>query len=1681
MWVRAVAICLACLGFAASETAAYAQPARIALPGHIPRAIRQLLPIGPLPPATTLPLAIDLPVRDTAGLDELLRQLYDPQSTNFHRFLTPDQFAARFGPTETDYQAIVAFAETNGLAIASRHRNRLVLDVEGSVSGIERAFGIKLRTFRHPGEPRDFFAPDRDPSVPAGLSIMAVEGLNDFYLPRPLMRRAIPSLAKPLSGSGPSGYYAGNDFRNAYAPGTVLTGAGQAVGLLEFSDYFQVDITNYENTIGMTNYVPLLTVLVGTKTPGTANNGEVSLDIEMAIAMAPGLSQVIVYEEKSIIPSSILSRMANDNLAKQLSSSWSWNGTPAQNNLDGIFKQMAAQGQSFFQASGDSDAYTGAQILDVATQISQPVDSTNLTAVGATTLTMNGTGSSWASETVWNYAIFGGSTANVGSSGGISTYYAIPYWQTNVSMALNQGSTTFRNLPDVAMVGDQIYVAYNNGSSGGFAGTSCAAPLWAGFTALANQQSVVATGTSLGFLNPALYAVGTGPNYTACFNDIVTGNNIGTNTPGLFVATNGFDLCAGWGTPTGTNLLNALSPRLAFFNQPLSRSAVSGSTVTFNITVLGQPPMAFQWLFNGTNLPSGGNVSGSTSSVLTLSPVAGNNAGNYSLVVSNTYGAITSSVATLTVGIPPAVTAQPASVTNLAGGNVVFSASVTGSPTLAYQWRKNGGNLANGGGISGATSNVLTLTSVTTNSSGNYTLAVTNLFGAATSSVATLTVVLPPAITVQPASRTNLAGTAATFSVAASGTPPLIYSWYFNTTNLLQTGANNSLTLNSVTTGDAGAYFVVVSNLYASVTSSPATLTVVLPPVITSQPVSQTNPVGTTATFSVAASGTAPLSYNWYFNNTNLVQAGTSPSLTINNVSANKAGAYRVIVTNLYAGATSSVATLTVVLPPVIATQPASSTNLEGTPATFSVVASGTAPLTYSWYFNATNLLQTGTNATLALNSVTTNVAGSYQVSVTNPYGAATSSVATLTVVFPPSITAQPASQTVLAGTNVAFSVSADGTPPLGYNWFFNNTNLVQAGPNPVLALNNVTSNNNGAYRVVVTNAYAAVTSGVVMLTVVHLPSFTLEPDGATIDCGGNVTFTVDPSGTPPLDYQWSLDGVPVIGETNTTFSLTNLHLADHTVTITVTNLYGSVTSNALLTVRDLVPPAITLNGANPTFVELGAVFADPGATATDLCAGAVPVFVTGAVNPGVVGTNVLIYTADDGNGNTNSLTRTVIVRDTTPPTILWSFTNLTLAADSNCVARMPDVTGTNFVLAADLSGSLTVSQDPTNGAPLVIGTNLIVVTVADRSGNAAFSTNVILVQDQTPPAILAQPQSLTNTIGETATFTVAATACTPFAVQWFFNSNPIPDQTNKSLTLASVSLNLSGNYYAVLASAGGTSTSTVATLTVTLASSSVTLITSENPAGYRDGVSFTASASPAGATGTIQFLTNGVLFDTETLTLGEAVSTNLASLPRGTNLITALYSGDAHTLPVSSDILQVVTNHPPVAAPAFYTRQADATLTIPIADLATNWNDPDGDLVSLAGIGVSTNGVLVINDDGALFYFNSNNVPDQFLCTISDGWGGTNVQAVNISIASVPPPSLAISGITFRLDGGATLSGVGSAGSALVLESTTNLLPPVIWLPVTTNFTATNGLWQVTDPQGTNYALQFYRVRLVP
>jgi hypothetical protein len=583
------------------------------LRGHVPPSAALVQPRGRLPGTNSLRLAISLPLRNQEALAKFQQRLYDPASPDYHHYLTPAQFNERFGPTAQDYQTVIHFARSNGLEVVATHDSRLLLDVRGKVSDIEKAFHVTLRTYQHPTEPRQFYAPDVEPTVAADLPILDIVGLGDYALPRPALHRQ-PVNKKPVSASGSQadGYYIGSDFRNAYVPGVTLDGTGQTVGLLEFDGFYTNDIESYESLIKLSNDVPLISIaLAGYTGPPGSGVTEVSLDIEMAISMAPGLSAVVIFEAGSSSGQTgwidILDSMAASNQIKQFSSSWGYTGSPDPNpSFDAEFQKMATQGQSFYQASGDGDAWVN--------PIWTPGDSPYLTSVGGTTLTMNGDGVSYSSETVWNWGDEGEENAwspngdgYIGSGGGVSTVYSIPYWQQGLNMSTSKGSTSMRNIPDVALTADDIWVISGNGGAGAVGGTSCAAPLWAGFTALVNQQAAANGSQPVGFINPAIYSIGQGASYTSCFNDITTGNNINGQSDGLYPAVTGYDLCTGWGTPNGAsmiNTLNALTPVLlinpstGFVSSGTFGGPFSGTSINFTLTNTVQT--ALTWSLTNT-------------------------------------------------------------------------------------------------------------------------------------------------------------------------------------------------------------------------------------------------------------------------------------------------------------------------------------------------------------------------------------------------------------------------------------------------------------------------------------------------------------------------------------------------------------------------------------------------------------------------------------------------------------------------------------------------------------------------------------------------------------------------------------------------------------------------------------------------------------------------------------------------------------------------------------------------------------------------------------------------------------------------------------------------------------------------------------------------------------------------
>jgi subtilase family serine protease len=756
---------------------------------HVRRAVSsgQAALAGSLPLTQRLNLAIVLPLRNQSELTSLLSRLYDPSCPDYRHFLSVDQFTQQFSPAAEDYQAVVDFARANGFTVTGTPANRMIVPISGSVAQVEKAFNVRMNNYQHPTEKRTFYSPDREPSLNVSVPVAHIAGLNNFSIPHPMVTKASANqvtVSPAVLGSGPYGSYLASDMRAAYYTSTLptgstaLTGNGQTVGLLEFGGYNISDVTAsfdgtatatgsensyvvaYKPTADGTTYtIPVNNVLLdGANGEPSGGDTEEVLDIVQAIGMAPGLSQVRVYIGSS--DASMLNSMATENIAKQLSISWGWDPDDPSTD-DSFFQEFAAQGQSVFAASGDYGAFDA-----VISPYFYPAEDDYLTAVGGTDLITSSAGGVWSSEVAWDR-----------SGGGISPdNISIPSWQTGVANSANGGSTTLRNEPDVAAEANTDNYNCNMGScQGSWGGTSFAAPRWAGFTALVNQQAVSTGNPTVGFINPAIYAIGESSNYGSDLHDITSGNNDDASQPVWFSAVTGYDLVTGWGSPTGQNLINALAgPPTPGFWIVASSSALSinqGSYGTSIITVnhiggfTGSVDLAVT-----SGLPSGVTASWSAnpatgSSVLTLTASNTATPGTAPLIITATSGTlIATTTVALTVHSPTfALSALPSGLPIIQGASGKSTVSVTpeygfsGSVNLSASGLPKGVTASWGTNPTTGTS-VLTLTASSTASLG--TVAATII---GTSSALTITTALDVTINAVPAATTT------TLTVTANG------------------------------------------------------------------------------------------------------------------------------------------------------------------------------------------------------------------------------------------------------------------------------------------------------------------------------------------------------------------------------------------------------------------------------------------------------------------------------------------------------------------------------------------------------------------------------------------------------------------------------------------------------------------------------------------------------------------------------------------------------------------------------------------------------------------------------------------------------------------------------------------------------------------------------------------------
>ena len=709
--------------------------------------------VGRLPASQTLQLDIVLSVRDQAGLDAFVAAVNDPYSPSYRQFLTVPEFTQRFGPTQQDYDAVLAFAKASGLAVVGGTRDGLDVQVKGSVAAVQSAFHVNMLTFRHPTEGRTFYAPDREPTTSLPFSLWHVSGLDNYSIPHPMYLKksdyakahGIPEeqvVTHATTGSGPSASFLGSDMRAAYYGGTALTGAGQNLGLFEYLGTDLADLTTYFKNVGQTNNVPITllstdgtsTSCVDTRAGGDCDDTEQTLDMTQAIGMAPGLASLVMYIGST--DTAIISTMTTHSpLPTTIGCSWGW--TPADpSTLNPYFEKMSAQGQNFFAASGDSSTWS-------ASNEAWPADNAYVVSVGGTDLVTASAAGPWKSETAWT-----------DSGGGISPdSIPIPAWQqlSGVINSTNKGSTTLRNGPDVSAnanftfytCADQTTCLANE-----YGGTSFAAPMWAAYIALANEQLVNNGDKTLGFIDPTIYPLALSSSYNADFHDITSG------TSGSYSAEVGYDLVTGWGSPNGVALINALAPTATSPTYSLSATSVSivqGSSGTSTVTSTVEDGFDSAVTLSVSGLPTGvtytfnpTSITGSGTSSLALTVASTTATGSYTVTVSGTGGSITQTTTfTLTVTAPVtggftiSVSPTSGSLNEGQSGYAVVTVTATGgfdsAVTLSSSGEPSGvtGSFSPAS-ITGSGTSDFTLTVSRTAKTGTYPITIKGTSGSTT-------------------------------------------------------------------------------------------------------------------------------------------------------------------------------------------------------------------------------------------------------------------------------------------------------------------------------------------------------------------------------------------------------------------------------------------------------------------------------------------------------------------------------------------------------------------------------------------------------------------------------------------------------------------------------------------------------------------------------------------------------------------------------------------------------------------------------------------------------------------------------------------------------------------------------------------------------------------------------------
>jgi N-acetylneuraminic acid mutarotase len=886
--------------------------------------------------------------------------------------------------------------------------------------------------------------------------------------------------------------------------------------------------------------------------------------------------------------------------------------------------------------------------------------------------------------------------------------------------------------------------------------------------------------------------------------------------------------------------------------QPVAATVVEGGIASFMMAAQGSGALSYQWR------KSGAPIGGATSALLDVSPAAAADAASYDCVVTSTLNSTqataTTSAAALTINSRPVITTDPHSITVAIGNPASFTVTATGT-NLMYQWRKNGQNLAN------TNASTITIAAVAAQDAGTYDCVVSSstASNSVTSAGATLSLNDVPAIAAQPASVTVAQGGSTTFSVSATGLGALSYRWR-KSGQPIAGAITTSYTVAAAAAADAGSYDCVVTSTVngngISTTSSAATLAVNTVPVITTQPVGLTATQGAPVTFTVVATSTGALSYQWRHGGLP-IPAANDASLTLAGVTVADAGSYDCVITSTLngttVGTTSTMATLVVNSTPLITGQPVGMTVTAGSPASFTVTTGNAGTVTYQWRKNGT-AIPNANAATLSIASTAASDEGSYDCVVVSAIGntstQAISAAAVLQVNAPPTITTPPANLTVVQGGAASLTVVATTTDgALSYQWRKASV-AIQGATSATYTINAAASPDAGNYDCQITNTLGSTTTttttGVVTLKINTPPTINTQPVGTTLAPGASTTLFVSAAATATgatLSYQWQKNGADFTGQIGSALSLNNVTGADAaSYAVKVSSALDGTTASAMSSVAVLgVLPAITSQPASVTVAVGGS--ATFTVAATGLQVGYQ--WRKNGVNIGGATNATLTLNAV---GAADAASYDCLVSNTAGAavaTLVTQVATLTVNLAPVIVLSPIDETATeggsvNFTVAATGNGTLSYQWRKNgvniNGASaqlLSVGPiadldagnyDCVVTNTIGTTTTTATSSAAALVVNA-PPVITQPPMTQSVNQGSSAVFTVAATASGTLSYQWRKDGQAIAaganiaGATSPILTIISATSADDANYDCVVTSTldhtASSTTSRAAALTV--------------------------------------------------------------------------------------------------------------------------------------------------------------------------------------------------------------------------------------------------------------------------